>query len=783
LIEGEKMKPTRTQVIVIALIVCSALLGMTSLSRPKLILANAPETEFSAERAMHHVVAISQAPHPPGSEEIERVRAYIMTQLETMGLSPEIHESTVAVPQGSSVIASTIKNIVVKIPGTNPSKAILLDAHYDTRAMTPGASDCGSCAATVLETTRALLAGPPLPNDIILLFTDNEEYGGGLGAAAFLAEYPYIEEIGLVLNFEGLGSTGPAILFETGPNSGWAVKGWRQVVSRPVGQSWFQEVYGRTPINTDLNWFSDAGIPGMNFGHWANGPVYHATTDNPATLDPRSVQHHGSYALALTQHFGNQDLNAFPASGGDVVYFSLFSGVFVNYPTAWTVPLAILAGLMLIGSAAFGIRTSQITIRGTLKGVGGFLVSLVASSGLATGIWMGLTQLHSEYQAMLTFRGMVYNAQFYLYSFVFLAVSIAAIVLICFRRKTAVLDLYLGALLLFWLLTLVTSILIPGFSYLLTWPLLFSILAFGWVLWKNPAGNNASQAITILTIGALPGVIILAPSIYVMFHFALAPMIGILAFMVALLLGLLIPQIDALTRPHQWYFPIGTLAIYLIFLAIGSLTAGFDAAHPRPNAVAYLLDADAGEATWFSAGILQDDWTRQFFTTEPEHAAVGDLFPIERSSGFPIMRGAAPQVDLASPQVEVLSDQTSGDVRTLKLNLSSPRGAAVIQFDVAPYGAVKAATLAGSRLMAPTSERSLWNLTYYAVPPEGVQITLELNPSTPIKLQISDQTWKLTPEVLESLGGQFQPRSVEMIPMPNFDYGTVVVKTIPLDMK
>ena len=774
------MKKTKTQILVIILILSGALLGMTSLTRPKLIPASVPSTDFSAERALEHIAAISQAPHPPGSEEIEKVRSYILTQLENMGLSPEIQDTSIAIPQGSTVTASSIQNIIAVIPGTNSSKTILLDAHYDTRAMTPGASDCSSCVATVLETARALLAGPPLQNDIVLLFTDNEEYGGGLGAAAFLAEQSLAAEIGLVLNFEGLGSTGPAILFETGPNSGWAVQDWGEVVSRPVGQSWFQEIYGRTPIGTDLNWFSDAGIPGLNFGHWANGPVYHATTDTAENLDPRSVQHHGTTALALTRHLGDQDLTADQTAAGDAVYFSIFPGVLISYSASWAIPFAGIAGSLLVGVALLGRKNRKLTSKGTFKGAGGFLLSLFVTSGLATGIWFGVAQLHNEYTAMLTFRGMVYNAQFYLFAFIALAAAIAAIVLIWQRRKTSVFDLLFGAQWVWWLLAIATSILTPGFSYLFTWPLFFSTLALGWVLWNTTFDDNGLQEI-VLTVGALPGVILIAPSIYVMFHFALAPMIGILAFIAALLLGLLIPTIDLLTRKHSWRLSVVAFGLCMILLIGGSLTAGFDADHPRPNAVAYLMDADSGKAVWFSGGYLQDEWTDQFFSTEPEHGAVGDLFPIEKSSGFPIMWGEAPGMALEAPQIEILNDQTSGNVRTLLLNLRSPRGAEVILFDVAPYEAVRAVSIAGKRIEPRESERDLWSLTYYAVSGDGFEITLELDATIPTELQISDQTWDLTPEVLDNLDTAIQPRSADMMPMPNFDYGTVIVKTVPLD--
>jgi hypothetical protein len=58
---------------------------------------------------------------------------------------------------------------------------------------------------------------------------------------------------------------------------------------------------------------------------------------------------------------------------------------------------------------------------------------------------------------------------------------------------------------------------------------------------------------------------------------------------------------------------------------------------------------------------------------------------------------------------------------------------------------------------------------------------LELDPSQAINLQVSDQTWELIPEVLGALDAPFQPRSTAMMPMPNFDYGTVVVKTLRMD--
>lgn len=73
------------------LTLAGALVGMTSLVGPKVVPVTAPATEFSAEWVMKHVSAISQAPHPEGSEEIKNVQAYLIAKLRAMGLSPDLY--------------------------------------------------------------------------------------------------------------------------------------------------------------------------------------------------------------------------------------------------------------------------------------------------------------------------------------------------------------------------------------------------------------------------------------------------------------------------------------------------------------------------------------------------------------------------------------------------------------------------------------------------------------------------------------------------------------------
>jgi hypothetical protein len=210
-------------------------------------------------------------------------------------------------------------------------------------------------------------------------------------------------------------------------------------------------------------------------------------------------------------------------------------------------------------------------------------------------------------------------------------------------------------------------------------------------------------------------------------------------------------------------------------LVAGSLTAGFNAEHPRPNAVVYILNANTGQATWFSPNPDLDGWTEQFLSAEPEHGTLGDLFPLSFSETS-MLTHEAPVVTMDAPQVEILDDQTAAGLRTLTLHLSSAQQAPVIMLGVQPRAAVHAVTIDGLRLDVPQTEDDLWRLTYYAVPAGGFNVALELDPSQPLTLQVSDNSRQL-PEVSEMVA---QPRSDDMIPMPNFDYWTVVVRAVEI---
>ena len=137
-------------------------------------------------------------------------------------------------------------------------------AHYDSVAAGPGAADDMSGVATILETVRALRAGPPLRNDVTVVLTDGEE-AGLHGARAWVREQLAPDRPTVVLNWEARGVEGPSLLFETSPGNAGLDRGLgRESCPHPRGDSSQVEVYRFLPNDTDLSPVLDAGRPGMN---------------------------------------------------------------------------------------------------------------------------------------------------------------------------------------------------------------------------------------------------------------------------------------------------------------------------------------------------------------------------------------------------------------------------------------------------------------------------------------------------------------------------------------
>lgn len=345
--EIRKAKSPLTALLILVLLIFS--FGYLDKAPAKLVSDSAPQDVFSGARAKTLLDKFLQEkkPHPAGSLLNMVIRDRIVARLKELGLESEIQKDFKCSYRAPG--CAHVENIIAVIKGTETSesaKAILLTSHYDSAPGAVGAADDMAGVTAMLEITANVLSAPTLKNDIILLFSDAEETGLR-GAMSFSDSHPLMDRVGLVLNMEARGVTGPSVMFETGPGNLNQVSGFNEGTKNPVGSSLMVEIYKRMPNATDYTIYKMRELPGLNYGFSRGVSLYHSVLDDPDHLDVQSLQHHGDNLLAMVQIFGNKDLDVLPADQ-DATYIDLFGKYLISWPDSAGPWLALLAFIGLV---------------------------------------------------------------------------------------------------------------------------------------------------------------------------------------------------------------------------------------------------------------------------------------------------------------------------------------------------------------------------------------------------------------------------------------------------
>jgi hypothetical protein len=731
-------------------------LSIWSQHPPAAVPAAAP-TEFSAERAIQHVTAIARAPRPVGSANHDAARDYIFQQLRDLGLEPEIQKTT-AVNSAAAppFLAGTIENIVARKKGAGDGPAVLLVAHYDSVPTGPGANDDGVGVATLLETARALTASESLKNDVLFLFTDSEE-AGLLGARAFVAEHPWAKEFEVALNFEGRGNGGPVIMFETSGQNGALIRALAKATSYPLANSLSDEIYKRLPNSTDLTVFKDAGRQGMNFAYIHGLTHYHTQLDNLENVDARTVQHHGSYALALSRYFGAAAAAGKPE--GDAIYFDALGFLLLRYPAALAWPLTVTTLLLFAAVMWLGFRRKELTWPG--MGIGALLLfgNLAAAAAAVGGAWWLVRRIHPGYS--LITQGDSYSHGLYVIGFAALTLATNAAVLGSLSRRISGANLLAGALLWWAALMMAATKWMIGGSYLVTWPLFFALLGLGYRFIRNQ-NARPTMKLGVASLCALPGILLVVPFVHLTFiamPFALAP--GLVLLLV-LLSSLFIPLLRCSTARNRWAFPGLMAVIALLFFVLAGTGSGFDKNRRHSNHILYTLNATTQRALWVSSDARPDEWTEQFFGKNPERGLLADPFPLGRRV---YLHALALVASFKAPEAQVLEDVTANGIRHLRLHLVSPRGAERMSVQV--DAEVVSAAVEGKPLVSngtASDPQKSWSLYYLALPKEGIELVLETRSAPPLAIRLVDESYGLP--LID--GATLTGRPAHMMPAPFF---------------
>lgn len=224
-----------------------------------------------------------------GEKGHEEARGYLLRRFAELGLVPYVGESY-ELPYGER--HGRFVNVVGVAPGVAAAQGapVLIGAHYDTCATTPGADDNAAAVAIALEVARRLLAAPA-SRPVVVAHFDAEEppyfLGSEMGSVRFVQDQMETPvHAALIMDL-----VGHAI-----PISGLEdVLGIMGCESHPQLAAIAAELNGAfqhlvtipnrfMPDMSDHHAFRTEGIPYL-FLTAGQGPDYHLPTDTPERLD------------------------------------------------------------------------------------------------------------------------------------------------------------------------------------------------------------------------------------------------------------------------------------------------------------------------------------------------------------------------------------------------------------------------------------------------------------------------------------------------------------------
>lgn len=709
--------PRLASALVLVVAIGAGAIALLDLRPPSAAGPDTPSERFSASRAMTYVEELAREPRPTGSAANQEARQRLEAWLRRHAPEVETQEATRLTRRLPGwVQGGRVVNLVARLPGRDSTGSVLLMAHHDTVPVSPGAADDAAGVAALLETLRALAAGPRPRNDVVVLLTDGEEIGLW-GAEAFLEDHRWAGDVEVVVNLEARGSRGASILFETGPVDSALMRRLDDAVPHLTGASYAYDVYRTLPNDTDFTVFRRAGRSGFNFAFIGDAGSYHSARDDVAHLDPDSLQHHGESALGMARHFGSQDLAELPRQG-TAVYFNLPALGLVAYPTGWALPLALLA---LVATVAWWLRARRrhaLSLARTFAALGWVPAAVAVGVAVTHGAALVARPTLDLRTATLA------PTPWYLVAWALLAWVVTWIALKFLAPRLGRVEIT-GAAYAWWTaLALGSAILLPSSSYLFVWPLL-AALAAGLALppardgepgdgEKEAARAAPALGVILHAVAWASAALLWVPTLALVgiaLGLSAAPVLALGSSLLAVvLLGPFLP-----TQGRGAWLPVlGVATTGLAFLAATAVTTGHTPERPASNSLYYTLDTDTGQALWVSQDRRVDEWTAETLGTEPERRPLEGFF----FRTVDVLASAAPSLPLAPARVERLGsgEEGGGEVR-LRVTLPEGEGGrlpAEVRLALEARGGVEPRRLAGRDV--PAANRD-------APPPEVLEIS------------------------------------------------------------
>ncbi len=669
--------------------------------------------QASSARARPIQEAIAKEPRPVGSEANARARELLAAELVRAGYAVETQRTFQCGRHGTCAF---VANVVASRGGRDPAAgAVLLAAHLDSVACSPGASDDGVGVAAVLEAARLLASDPPAKRGLVVLFTDGEE-AGLLGALAFVREHPLAKTVVAAVNVDARGSGGPSTMFETSVRNRTVVGLFAQHATRPVTSSLFFEIYRRMPNDTDFTAFKSLpNVVGVNLANIAGIEHYHTTLDTVANADLGTLQHHADQAVAIARALANAESLA--GDGADqAVWFDVLALGIVRWPLGWTLPLAALAFALVLGHA-IRLRAFGFGVLSAPAVLGAAGAASLAGGALLRAVALPVPWVAHPGAALICVHSAAITA----------GVGLA---LVLGRSTQARLSLWAGTWLLWATTGLALAIAAPGAAFLFVVPALVAgVVGFLPSKTKSTPLHDAAAIAPAAT-----SAVLLLP-IALLVYDALSLAVPALATApTILLLTTLVPLLDASVRRARAV--VGALAgTTLAAGVVAALVPKFSPARPqRVNVVVREDVGDAGSTRVF----VEAAWGSFGWGAPPASmiAALGPSTNVATSPtpfSAPMPNALTEPLGQPAPRAEVERVDTSGGRRRVHVRILSPRGASTMLVAFPTPAAGVDLTVLGQHGTPRNGALAL-----RGVPPQGIEIDLESSSADSFEVVLYD---------------------------------------------
>ena len=724
------------------------------------------KTAFSIDNALHHLKNISKEVHHVGAKHHKTVQNYIVRELQKMGLETEIQTQTAINKKWFA--ATTTENILARIKGTENGKALLLLTHYDSNPHSAlGASDAGSGVVTILEGIRVFLAKKNQPkNDIIILISDAEELGL-LGAQAFVDAHSWAKDVGLVLNFEARGSGGPSyMLMETnGKNSKLLSEFLAAKPNYPAANSLMYSIYKKLPNDTDLTVFrEEANINGFNFAFIGDHFDYHTAQDSYERLDRETLLHQADYFTSTLNYFANSDLTNLN-SDEDYVYVNFpFMGLAI-YPFSWVLPMLIGAVILFVLLIFFGIAKRKLSLKGILKGLGIFLLSIVLCGSISFGLWQLLLEIHPHYNDML--HGFTYNGYQYITAFVFLNIWILFKTYKYISKHEKITDLLIAPILIWLIINFLINGYLKGAGFFII-PVFCALAILAIAIFMDLEEKSKRILFTILSI---PTLYIFAPLVK-MFPVGLGlKILFVSGLFIALVFGLMVFTFHQ-KKTFWMQKTVGVLAI--IFFSLATYSSGFSVDKKKPNSIVYIQNSDDKTAYFGTYNQTLDEYTKQIFD---ENAIEGGIVNAETKSKYNTRFSYHKKTDfrnIKSSDIVTELDSVIGNKRFIELTITPNRKVNKLEFITKKELKLHQFKI-NDVLVNDGKTYNVKRATFliYHVANLDKEITLSFSVSKDYNFDVILN--EISYDLLENSNFNITPRSEEMIPMPFVTNDAIII--------